>query len=149
MFIPVAGDELAAIDGSVQLRDRVAHTVTPELMAALGYGPGETEDAEYAAMTLASVTALARHGARLVLVAEVPPEAVSAGADPENGDCVVAAVDSREITCWFAEAPGVDPAGAAAAAKGLHIDVAWDFPEVQELLQHDLLWNDVVEYRPA
>ena len=52
------------------------------------------------------------------------------------------------ITAWFADEPGTDVADAAAISKGLTIDQAWDLPQVQALLQeHDLLWNDVVEYR--
>lgn len=148
VFIPIATDELAAISGQVKLTERDAHTVTPELLEALGYGPSESEDAEFAAMTLASVAALAAHGRRLVLVADVMPNSVRPGADAENGECVLTEVERSEITCWFSEAPGVDFADAAAAARGLGIDLAWDFPQVQELLTHDLLWNDVVEYRP-
>ena len=62
MFIPIAHEELAAIDGTVQLTDRKAHRVTPELLSSLGYTPGQQEDAEYAALVLASVAALAAYG---------------------------------------------------------------------------------------
>lgn len=148
MFIPIAREELGAIDGSVQLRNRDAHQVTPELLACLGYSPEQQEDAEYAALILASVAALANHGERLVLVAEVDPALVSQGRDPDNGGCVLAEVPQRSMTCWFSEAPGTDWEAAAAAAKGLDIDTAWGFDEVQELLNNsDLLWNDVEEYR--
>ena len=51
MFIPIARDELAAIDGSVQLSDRAAHHVTPELLAALEYTAGQAEDAEYGVLS--------------------------------------------------------------------------------------------------
>ena len=60
VFIPIARDELAAIDGSVQLTGRAAHRVTPELLAALGYTAGQEEDAEYAALVLVSVAVLTR-----------------------------------------------------------------------------------------
>lgn len=62
VFIPIARDELAAIDGSVLLTGRAAHHVTPELLAALEYTAGQEEDAEYAALVLASVAALTRRG---------------------------------------------------------------------------------------
>lgn len=148
VFIPVATSELDAIEGRTRLAGRRAHSATPELLEALGYQPSDEEDAEYAAMVLASVAALSAHGERCVLVADVPPDAVHPGPDAANGEVVVDDVPASAITCWFSEAPGVDVADAAAAAKGLDIDTAWDFPQVQELLaEHDMLWNDVVEYR--
>ncbi|RMB60052.1 hypothetical protein EAX62_10115 [Tessaracoccus antarcticus] len=52
------------------------------------------------------------------------------------------------MTCWFGDADDVDVTSAAAAAKGLGIDIAWEMDEVQQLLHgHDLLWNDVEEFR--
>ena len=148
VFIPIARDELAAIDGSVLLTGRAAHHVTPELLAALEYTAGQEEDAEYAALVLASVAALTRFGERLVLVAEVDASLIASGDDPENGACVLTRVAPEAMTCWFSEAPGVDPSAAAVAVRGLDIDTAWGFDEVQELLhESDLLWNDVEEYR--
>ena len=148
MFIPIARDELAAIDGSVQLSDRAAHHVTPELLAALGYRVGQEEDAEYAALVIASVAALTRFGERLVLVAEVDDSLIISGDDLENGACILTRVAPEAMTCWFNEAPGVDASAAAVAVRGLDIDTAWGFDEVQELLlESDLLWNDVEEYR--
>ena len=42
----------------------------------------------------------------------------------------------------------LDVTDAAAISKDLSIDQAWDLDQVQDLLNHhDLLWNDVVEYR--
>lgn len=148
VFIPVRRAELDAITGGTRLDGRTAHTVTPELLEALGYDPEDAEDAEYAALVLASVAALAAHGERVVVVADIPTSAVEAGTDPANGQCVASQVPASAITCWFSEGDDVDVADAAAAAKDLDIDTAWDFPQVQQLLQnHDLLWNDVVEYR--
>lgn len=148
VFIPIRNDELDAITGVTTLTRRQAHTVTSELLEALEYTEAQTEDAEYAAMVIASVAALAAHGERLVLVAEVPASQVSPGTDAANGEVVVADVPPESITCWFSEAEGVDFADAAAAASGLDVDTAWDFPQVQELLHaNDMLWNGVEEFR--
>lgn len=148
VFIPIRREELGAIDGSVTLHNRVAYRVTPELLTALDYTPEQREDAEYAALILASVAALAAHGERLVLVADMAPALVSQGRDVDNGECVLGEVPQRSLTCWFSEAPGTDWTAAAAAAQGLDIDTAWGFEEVQDLLSgSDLLWNDVEEYR--
>lgn len=128
--------------------DRVAYTVTPELLAELEYGQDEMEDAEHAAMVLASVAGLTVHGERLVVVAEVDEAHVKPGADPANGQVVLSLCPPSAMTAWFAEEPGADVADAAAISKGLTIDQAWAQPQVQDLLEnHDLLWNDKVEYK--
>ncbi len=148
VFVPVAREELDAIQGFTQLRDRPAHRVTPELLEELGYESDDQEDAEYATLVLASVAALAAHGERLVLVAEVDASFISPGDDLVNGECVVSRIPTAAMTCWFSDSDEVDSSSAAAAAKELDIDVAWDMDEVQALLHgHDLLWNDVEEYR--
>ena len=148
MFIPIARDELAAIDGSVQLTDRAAYHVTPELLVALDYRIGQEEDAEYAALVIASVAALTRFGERVVLVAEVDNSLIMNGDDLENGACILTRVVPEAMTCWLSKAHGVDASAAAVAVRGLDIDTAWGFDEVQELLhESDLLWNDVEEYR--
>ena len=148
VFIPIAADELGVLLGDPAVEDRPAYTVTPELLEELGYTEAESEDAEYAALVLASVAGLAAHGVRLVVVAEVDPALVGPGEDPDNGQIVLTSCPASAIAAWFADEPGTDVADAAAISKGLTIDQAWDLPQVQALLQeHDLLWNDVVEYR--
>ena len=98
VFIPIARDELAAIDGSVQLTDRAAHHVTPELLVALGYRVGQEEEAEYAALMIASVAALTRFGERLVLVAEVNDSLIMNCDDLENGACILTRVVPEAMT---------------------------------------------------
>ncbi|MFD0866230.1 DUF6912 family protein [Tessaracoccus lubricantis] len=147
VFIPIASDELDMLVGGVAVDGRAAYTVTPELMAELEYDEDETEDAEHAAMVLASVAGLAAHGERVVVVAEVDPSLVRPGEDPANGQVQLTQCPPSAMIAWFAEEPGVDVADAAAIAKGMTIDQAWAQPQVQELLEnHDLLWNDKVEY---
>ena len=148
VFIPVGPDELGVMSGDPAIVQRTAYTVTDELVAELGYEAKDAEDAEYAALVLASVAALCSYGARTVVVAEVDPALVSGGVDPVNGQIVLASCPVGAITSWFAEEPGADVADAAAISRGLTIDQAWYQPAVQALLNsHDLLWNDVVEYR--
>lgn len=148
VFIPVARTELGALQGHPQLRERIAYMVTDELLDELGYGPSDAEDAEYAALVLASVAALSRYGERLVLVAEVDQGVIRAGADAINGEIILSEVPALALTAWFCDEPGTLVTPAAAAAQGLSIDDAWQLPEVQELLtNYDLLWNDRVEYR--
>lgn len=148
VFIPVGPDELGVLVGRPPIYDRTGYTVTPELLAELEYGEDQVEDAEHAAMVLASVAGLAAHGERLVVVADVDASDVGPGVDRANGQVIVARCPPSAMTAWFAEEPGVDVTEAAAIAKGMTIDQAWAQPQVQELLEnHDLLWNDKVEYR--
>lgn len=148
VFVPIAESELDVLGGTPLGGDRRAYAVTPELLAELGYGPAEAEDAEYAALVLASVAGLAAYGVRLVVVAEVDPALLTVGADPANGEVVLAELPTGAITSWFTDEPGTDVTDAAASAKGLSIDECWELREVQTLLNgHDLLWNDVVEFR--
>lgn len=148
VFIPVASPELSAFDGDPVIMNRRAYTVTPDLMAELGYEPSATEDAEYAALVLASVAGLAAYGERVVIVADVPPELIAPGEDSANGECLLTSCPPSAMTSWFCDVPGLDVSAAATAARDCAIDQAWELAEVQELLHaHDLLWNDVAEYR--
>ncbi len=146
VFVPIQEAELAAISGKTALTDCLAHRVTPELLAALGYDEAQQEEAEHAAMLLASIAALSYYGARLVLVAEVAADLVSPAPESANGQCRISRIDAEAIIAYFTEDPNTDVAQAAAAARGLSIDEAWEQAAVQELLLHDLLWNDVTEY---
>ena len=148
VFIPIAEGELGVLAGDLPVVNRPAYTVTPELLAELGYLVAESEDAEYAALILASLAGLTTHGVRLVVVAEVTTDLTGRAEDPSNGEVRLSSCPVSAMTAWFAEEEGVDFADAAAIARGLTIDQAWDLPEVQALLQsHELLWNDRVEYR--
>lgn len=148
VFIPVRSSELSIFDGDPAIDNRQAFTVTPDLLDELGYEPSATEDAEYAALVLASVAGLAQFGERTVIVAEVDPGLVAPGEDSANGECLLLSCPTSAMTSWFCDAPGVNLDAAATAAKRRTIDEAWELPEVQGFLGcHDLLWNDVAEYR--
>lgn len=148
VFIPIAASELGVLEGNPAVQNRTAYTVTPELLDELGYDQTDSEDAEYAALVLASVAGLAEHGERVVVVAEVDEALVQPADDAANGQITLTHCPPSAMTAWFADEPGTEISDAAAATKGLTIDDVWDLPQVQELLNnHDLLWNDVVEYR--
>jgi len=148
VFVPIAEDEMGVLGGDSLEMPRRAYTVTGELLEELGYDEAASEDAEYAALVLASVAGLAEHGIRLVVVAEVEGSLIAAGDDPGNGQVLLGELPAAAITAWFADEPGTDTADAAAISRGLTIDQVWETEQVQALLNdHDLLWNDVVEYR--
>lgn len=145
--IPVAADELDMLTGAIPVQDRRAYTVTRDLLDELEYTPDMVEDAEYAALVLASIAGLIEFGERVVIVAEVDPALVEPGEDSANGECLLTRCPHGSMTAWFVDAPGVE---VPKLSPGSSIDEAWDHPEVQALLSdHDLLWNDVAEYRRA
>lgn len=126
-----------------------AFAPTAELRAALGYDTDQDEDAEHAAMVLASVAGLARHGTRFVLACEVPEQDLTVDpdhADTPNGRVVTGPVAPTRVLSWFADEPEVDPSAAAGVSHGLSLDDAWDTPEVAEVVdQHALLWHAAEE----
>lgn len=146
VFVPIGRPEVAAITAGDELIDRRAFTVTPELMRALDYGADHDEDAEYAAMVIASVAGLSMVGERLVLVAEVDPGLVAAGEDADNGECRLVRLPVTAVTAFFSDEDNVDVTAAARASAGRSIDEAWECPEVQDLLaDSDLLWHSAEE----
>lgn len=146
IFVPVSQTQAAALLADGFLPERQAFTVTPQLVEMLEYGPDQQEDAEYAAMVIASVAGLSTFGHRLVLVAEVPQESLGLAADPENGEMLVGRLDRQQVVAFFADDPAVDVSAAAQEAAGLGIDDAWNQQAVVELLAtSDLLWHGAEE----
>jgi len=106
VFVPVSTADRSGVAAGHPLGQRRAHAVTPELMAALEYGPEALEDAEYAAMVLASVTGLSQFGERVVLVADLDEAAVHPAADAANGEVVVDEVSPSQVQSFFPRRPG-------------------------------------------
>lgn len=128
------------------LINKSAFTVTPELMIALDYGSDLIEDAEFAAMVIASVAGLSAHGERIVLVAEINEDHTSDVVDPENGEIILATLAAGTVVAFFCDDTDADCSAAARASSGLSIDEAWEREEVQDLLNSsDLLWHGVEE----
>lgn len=149
IFLPVSrADAASLVQGVAFDPPRRAFAATGALLAALGYQPNKDEEAEYAALVLASVWSLARFGERLVVVAEVPEDRVLAAADDDveldNGAVLVNGLPLGSVIAWFADGPeaGADVAEAVRVSSGLGIDEAWDRPEVQAVVTgHEMLWH--------
>lgn len=121
-------------------------TVTPELLATFDLDAGDAEEAEYAALLLASVYALAAHGERLVLTAQVDAAELAPGFEEANGGRLLRQLRAAAVEAWFCDDDVAPVAAAATAAAGLALDAAWDAPPVADLVaDHDLLWHSVVE----
>lgn len=148
VFVPVSGEQARALAEGGSLPGPLdAFATTSALLAALDYTPDMAEDAEYAALVLASVHGLARHQQRLVLVAEVPANLVGEWPDErDNGGVQLSQLSRRAVQSFFTDEASTDVADAVAAASGLSIDQVWETDQVQALLaEHDLLWHSVEE----
>lgn len=145
--VPVDDEQAARIASGETLAGPLqVFTVTPELLDTFGLQPVDDEPAEYAALLLAALWGLLRHGRRLVLTAQVPRSAVDAGAESANGGCSLAELPAKAVEAWFADEPDAPLAEVAQQVAGLDLDEAWEHQAVQELhKEHDLLWHSVVE----
>ncbi len=118
--------------------------------AALGrtFELDDLEEVERAALLVASVASLLRSGERLVASVET---AFDVDADSHLGQAHVAGLTMGDVAAYFIDGPQAadDLAVAARAAASLDLDAAWELPEVQTLLEHDLLWHGATEPLPA
>ncbi|RLP11707.1 hypothetical protein [Propionibacterium australiense] len=106
------------------------------------------EEAELAALQVASVSALARTGRRLVLAAQLPVAMIGEAIDEAevaNGAASLARLAPDRVQAFFADDDRVDATVAAQSASGLGVDEAWGLTAVQELLAEPLLWHDISE----
>lgn len=120
--------------------EQVGYAPTPGLYEAFGLTSDQDEDADYVALTVASVAAL-EHGRRLVAVGECEAEP---NEPTDFGAVSVHDVPWSAITAFFADEPSSEAAVSAArdAVVGADLADAWDAEPVQRLVaEHDLLWH--------
>ncbi|MDQ7993834.1 MAG: hypothetical protein AAGC63_12000 [Propionicimonas sp.] len=143
VFLPLSGAELRdwATGGSLAGQRR-GYAVTPAMAEA--FGVDDPEDAEYAALCIASIAGLLAHGERIVAVAEA---AFTATPD-DFGEVSVSTPAWAAVDSLFGEDTDAAPARATGAAMaGLPLARAWDEPQVQALLADtDLLWYGPAEW---
>ncbi len=143
VFLPLSRGQLRAwVADDTLPGGHIGYAVTPSMREA--FGVTDPEDAEYTALSVASVAGLLAHGERVVAVLGigVPP------GDDEFGAVEVVAPSFAQVTALFGE--DIDPAQAQAAAisvQGMTLDQAWEAPAVQALLyERDLLWYGPAEW---
>lgn len=146
VFIPINHDLLTRLlaDG---LADVAGFAATPGLYEGLALERDMEDDAEFGALTFASVASLVRDERRAVAVADVGVTTLTdLGGD--WGEVRAARVAPSDVRSLFIDEPDAAPllAAAHAAAAGRSLEEAWDADAVQELLtEADLLWHDVTE----
>jgi len=118
------------------------------LAATFGLAQAIQDEVEFAALQVAQVAGLARHGLRLVLTALVAPQSVL-GEDPdeaENGGVSLASLPAQAVEAFFCADDATAEAALAAGVAGLDVDAAWVVPGVADLLADaPLAWHDVTE----
>ncbi|MGL5405673.1 MAG: DUF6912 family protein [Propionibacteriaceae bacterium] len=122
------------------LSNFTAYAPTPSLYEGLGYTADMDEDADFAALTYASVASLLAASQRLVVVAQ----ATANDHHDSFGKVTVASLAWSQVTGIFLDEPEVAPQVAAArkiAEATSSLADLWEHDAVQKLLEvADLLW---------
>ena len=126
-----------------------AYGVTAGLLVWGEFGPDDTEDALFAAQTIAGVAALTLDepdpGARRVVVA-VPATGFVADPDSALGEGRVAHLDLGWVEAVFSDDPAVPVSRARSVAHGLTVAEAWDHADIADFSDvHDLGWHTIHE----
>ncbi len=149
VFVPTSKQRaVQALEDSSWPGPVEAHTVTDELMSALGYTDAQLEHAEYAALLLASVAGLTRFGRRFVVVADVDEKTIAAGRSAVDGEITLSQLDPRSMVAFFLDEDPQLSSAVADAVAGMQLDEAWEHPAVKRLVWScDLMWHAAEELR--
>lgn len=143
VFLPLSGSQLRSWATTGDLPgSHTGYAVTPAMLEA--FGMPDPEDAEYTALSIASVAGLLAYAERVVAVLDVTAQPT----DDEFGSVEMVTPSFTRVSALFGE--DTDPAQAQAAAitvQGMTLDSAWEEPAVQALLrERDLLWYGPAEW---
>lgn len=107
----------------------------------------DPEEAEYAALLMASLWCFTHQMRPLVLVAQVPASVVAPGAEIANGGIQLAGLVASQVESFFAAADDSPVAGLQARLANLDLDQAWEDEDFQRLiLDQPMLWHDISEW---
>lgn len=144
VFCPISRAQLSgwASGGILPGRHR-GYAVTAAMTEA--FGLSDPEDAEYTALSIASIAGLLAHGERVVAVLELDHRP----GDDEFGAVEIADPGYAAVTALFGEDTEAGQAAEAAVAlRGMTLDQAWESATAQALLaERDLLWYGPAEWR--
>lgn len=146
VLVPLTRDEWANLVDGHSLGSLGAYAPTASL--GLTFELDDLEEVERAALLVASVASLLRSGERLVASVEAAFDVQPGG---QLGQAHLSGLTFADVTAYFVDGPeAAEAVGAAAGAcPGLDLEAAWELPEVQALLEHDLLWHGPSEPLPS
>jgi len=145
VLVPLTRPEWATLQSGGVLGPLGAHVPTADLGRT--FDLDDPDELERAALLVASVAALQRSGERFVVAAAATFDLEPGG---RLGQATIARLTLGDVTAYFVDAPAAAGAvrAAAVACRDLDLDEAWDEPDVQALLEHDLLWHGPSEPLP-
>lgn len=147
--VPVSEDHLRRLAAGEELSELQVFLVNDQLLDSFGLTPADDEEADRAAMLLASLWALSRFGRRLVLTAFVAQDLISPGAETANGGATLTRLLPRNVEALFADEPEAGQAIERAREQlgpASSLDEIWEQALIQDLLAgHELLWHTLEE----
>lgn len=142
VFCPTTITDLRAARESGRLQ-AVGYAPTAEMMAAHGLTDRDQEDAAFTAQTYAATASLCHTGRRVVVAVETDDLTTCDRTDVGE---VRVDVSWRGVRAFFLDDPAVsDVVTAGRQVAGMDWLEAWERPDVQALVNHDLLWYDPSE----
>ena len=147
--VPVSFNQAQRLASGHDEHDLQVFRVEDQLRDAFGLAHCEDEEADRAAMLLASLWALTRYGRRIVLTAMVDPELRGDGEETHNGGAYLETLKRPNVEALFTDEPQANDQVRLIASRGLGhsaLDEIWELAEVQHLLiNHELLWYTLDE----
>ncbi len=145
--VAVSRQELADLFDGKTIDSKIGFTPNQALLDAVDIDESGGEEAERAALMMASIYALTRYGERLVMTGTLPRTSLTESAEEcHNGAVRLASVNLTGMESWFDDELPQLARQAASLTLGDSIDDAWNKPIVQKLMEEsDLLWHDITE----
>lgn len=144
--IPVNPDEVDELLGSGQWH-HPRQAFSPNAALQTSFEVIDQEEAEYAALLVASLWCLTHQMMPLVLVAQVPPSVVTPGVETANGGIQLDRLVAGQVESFFAAADESPVANLQARLANLDLDQAWEDEDFQRLiLEQPMLWHDISEW---
>lgn len=142
IFLPATPTQLKTVASGQDLVGSLqAFSPNEALCETFDISPDSDEEAEFAALQVASVFALANFGARFVMVVDMNarPSQFEAG----NGGVEVQRIPADKVKAWFSDDEPA-PKELVETLRGKNIDDAW-LAALDFMDEHDLSWHDISE----
>lgn len=142
IFLPATQEQLKGVaSGHDLIGSLQAFSPNKALRQTFGISEDSDEEAEFAALQVASVYALANFGDRLVLV--VDTDASESETEAGNGGVQAERIPADKVHAWFSDDEAA-PSQLVETLRGKDIDEAWLLAS-EFMNEHDLSWHDICE----
>lgn len=147
VLVPVARELVGRADVFDPDAEMFAIAANEQLHQTFELGPDEGEQAEYAALSLASLWGALHLGNHVVLSLQANPAQLRpASTEVGNGAVLVQGPSRKHAVAWFDCDVPLDPDTAAGLADA-DLDQAWDDERVQRwFANREFIWHDIEEW---